>query len=79
MSESAQAQPQTQPIPAGGLALPAVLERYAFALGVAGIAAVVAAFLFHQLLAWAPHEDETLALFVGRQPLAAGCVVGGGG
>jgi Dolichyl-phosphate-mannose-protein mannosyltransferase len=69
MSESAQAQPQTQPIPASGLALPAVLERYAFALGVAGIAAVVAAFLFHQLLAWAPHEDETLALFVGRQPL----------
>jgi hypothetical protein len=69
MSESAQAQPQTQPLPAGGLALPAVLERYAFALGVAGIAAVVAGFLFHQLLAWAPHEDETLALFVGRHPL----------
>ncbi len=65
MSESAQA---TNSRPAG-LALPALLERHAFALGVAGIAAVAAAFLFHQLLAWQPHEDETLALFVGRQPL----------
>ena len=69
MSESAQAQSQTQPIPTGGLALPAVLERRAFPLGVAAIVAVVAGFLFHQLLAWAPHEDETLALFVGRHPL----------
>ncbi len=29
----------------------------------------VAAFLGTQLLAWPPHEDETLALFVGSQPL----------
>jgi len=65
MSESAQA----TKLRAGGLALPAALERHAFALGVAAISAGAAAFLFHQLLAWQPHEDETLALFVGRQPL----------
>ncbi len=65
MSESAQA-PKLR---AGGLTLPAALERHAFALGVAAITTTVAAFLFHQLLAWQPHEDETLALFVGRYPL----------
>ena len=27
------------------------------------------AFLLHQLLAWPPHEDETLPLFIGRHPL----------
>ena len=27
-------------------------------------------FLLHQLMAWPPHEDETLALFVGRDSLA---------
>jgi len=46
-----------------------VLDRHAFALAVAGITVTAAAFLFHQLLAWQPHEDETLALFVGRYPL----------
>jgi hypothetical protein len=35
-------------------------------LGVAGVTVAAAAFLQHQLMAWAPHEDETLALFVGR-------------
>jgi hypothetical protein len=29
----------------------------------------VATFLFARLTAWPPHEDETLALFVGRQPV----------
>src|SRR4029078_12311717 len=29
-----------------------------------------AGFLVHQLMAWPPHEDETLALFVGRDSLA---------
>ena len=65
MSESAR-------IPTSGtrrVALPFVLERNGFAIGVATITALAAAFLFHQLLAWQPHEDETLALFVGRQPL----------
>src|SRR5688572_2220035 len=40
-----------------------------FGLGVAAIVAAAAAFLLHQLMAWPPHEDETLALFVGRHPL----------
>ena len=40
-----------------------------FAWGVAGWVLAVATFLFARLTAWPPHEDETLALFVGRQPL----------
>jgi Dolichyl-phosphate-mannose-protein mannosyltransferase len=40
-----------------------------FSLGVAAITAVATAFLVHQLMAWPPHEDETLALFVGRDSL----------
>src|SRR6476469_9360427 len=38
-------------------------------LGVAGVTLSAAAFLLHQLMAWPPHEDETLALFVGRDSL----------
>jgi hypothetical protein len=38
-------------------------------LGVAGVTVAAAAFLLHQLMAWPPHEDETLALFVGRDSL----------
>jgi hypothetical protein len=38
-------------------------------LGVAVTCGAVAGFLGHQLLAWPPHEDETLALFVGRDSL----------
>ncbi len=40
-----------------------------FPLGVAAITAAAAGFLFHQLLAWPPHEDEALPLFIGRHPL----------
>ena len=40
-----------------------------FVLGVTAITAAAAAFLSQQLLAWPPHEDETLPLFVGRHPL----------
>ena len=50
-------------------ALPAVLTARWFPLSVSAITAVAAAFLLHQLLAWPPHEDETLALFIGRNPL----------
>ena len=45
------------------------LAAHWFPLGVAAVAAGTAAFLFHQLLAWPPHEDETLPLFIGRHPL----------
>jgi hypothetical protein len=40
-----------------------------FWLGLAGIMIAASAFLLHQLMAWAPHEDETLAMFVGRNSL----------
>jgi hypothetical protein len=44
-----------------------VLAGRAFALGVAACTAGVAVFLALRLTAWPPHEDETLALFVGRK------------
>jgi len=40
-----------------------------FRIGFGLTAAAVAAFLAAQINAWPPHEDETLALFVGHQPL----------
>jgi hypothetical protein len=40
-----------------------------YRLAVGAITAAVAAFLLVQLHAWPPHEDETLAFFVSRQPL----------
>jgi len=42
-----------------------------FVAGVAACTLGVALFLGLRLTAWAPHEDETLALFVGRKPLGA--------
>ena len=41
-------------------------SELAWRLGVAALTTGVAAFLFIQLTAWPPHEDETLALFTGR-------------
>src|ERR671910_2409811 len=52
-----------------GAAARAWVEAHWFGLGVVALAAGAAGFLFHQLLAWPPHEDETLPLFVGRHPL----------
>ena len=43
----------------------AVAARW-FGLGVAAVAVAAGTFFFVQLRAWPPHEDETLALFVGR-------------
>jgi hypothetical protein len=43
--------------------------RRTFWLGVAGLTTAVATFLLARLTAWPPHEDETLALFVGRKSL----------
>ncbi len=45
------------------------LRRRWFELGVAACVLGVGAFLIVQLTAWPPHEDETLALFVGRKSL----------
>ena len=39
-------------------------------LGVAGVTIAAGSFLIHQLMAWPPHEDETLALLVGRDSLS---------
>ncbi|HET8743232.1 MAG TPA: glycosyltransferase family 39 protein [Gaiella sp.] len=45
------------------------LEAHWPVLGVAGVVVAAGAFLLHQLMAWPPHEDETLALFTGRDSL----------
>jgi len=45
------------------------LQARWFALGVAAVAAAAGTFFVVQLQAWPPHEDETLALFVGRDSL----------
>ena len=55
-----------------GAAAPTVAARVGrdwMWLGVGGVALAAGAFLLHQLMAWPPHEDETLALFVGRDSL----------
>lgn len=51
-------------------ALVAELRRRWFAVGVAACALGVGTFLTVQLTAWPPHEDETLALFVGRKSIS---------
>src|SRR4051812_7232630 len=53
---------------AGGHSRAASADR-AFRWGVAGCTAAAAAFLLARVRAWPPHEDETLALFVGRGSL----------
>ena len=58
--------PTTRP----GWAIPTpAARRLALPAGVAAVTISAAAFLLHQLMAWPPHEDETLALFVGRDSL----------
>jgi len=46
------------------------LSSRAFKAGVAACTAAVAAFVLIELSTWPPHEDETLALFVGRGSLS---------
>ena len=46
--------------------LRAEISPRTFGVGVAGCTLAVAAFVTARLHAWPPHEDETLALFVGR-------------
>ena len=69
MSESAQRAGVQRPAAIRPTELAASLSRNWFPLSVGAVMALAAAFLLHQLFAWQPHEDETLALFVGRQPL----------
>ncbi len=51
-------------------ALVGELRRRWFELGVAGCVLAVGSFLLVQLTAWPPHEDETLAMFVGRKSIS---------
>jgi hypothetical protein len=53
----------------GTLGARAELSVGAFWTGIAVCTVAVAAFVLAQLHAWPPHEDETLALFVGRHSL----------
>jgi hypothetical protein len=55
--------------PAWAVSAPSA-RRLALPAGVAAVTLAAAAFLVHQLMAWPPHEDETLALFVGRDSFA---------
>lgn len=42
------------------------VEARTFWLAIGAVVVAAGVFLWHQLMAWPPHEDETLALFVGR-------------
>ncbi|MEO5632504.1 glycosyltransferase family 39 protein [Gaiella sp.] len=55
--------------PSASVAARAFVTAHAFWLTVGAISLAAGAFLVHQLMAWPPHEDETLALFVGRDSL----------
>src|SRR5438128_3811247 len=46
-----------------------LVRRHAWRLGLASCTTGVAAFLLARLTAWPPHEDETLALFTGRESM----------
>jgi hypothetical protein len=60
----------TQPAPrVVALSLREAFAGRWFRLGVAGMALAAAAFFLLHLTAWPPHEDETLALFTGRDSL----------
>src|SRR5215471_7138993 len=50
-------------------ALAGELRRRWFEIGAAACALAVGSFLLVQLTAWPPHEDETLALFIGRKSI----------
>jgi hypothetical protein len=56
------------PVVAGASARSWLATRWPY-LGTAGVVVAATAFLLHQLMAWPPHEDETLALFTGRDSL----------
>jgi hypothetical protein len=69
MTQGIEARVETAPA-AGARTSPHVrLAEWWLWLGVGGVTVAAGAFLLHQLMAWPPHEDETLALFVGRDSL----------
>ena len=66
MTEHADTTPHATSSVAGARAF---VTAHSFWLTVGAISLAAGVFLAHQLMAWPPHEDETLALFVGRDSL----------
>jgi hypothetical protein len=69
MTQGIEARVETAPSAAARTSPQVRLAEWWLWLGVGGVTLAAAAFLLHQLMAWPPHEDETLALFVGRDSL----------
>ena len=67
MTQTAEASSRPRPLTGS---VRAFVADHGLWIGVGAIAVAATAFLLQQLMAWAPHEDETLALFVGRDSLA---------
>jgi hypothetical protein len=67
MTQTAEATPDTRALLA---TMRAFVQAHWLWIGVGAVVAAASAFLLQQLMAWPPHEDETLALFVGRDSLA---------
>jgi hypothetical protein len=69
MTQGIEAQGKSAPHAAQRTLARAWLEARWPLVGVAGVMVASTVFLLHQLMAWPPHEDETLALFIGRDSL----------
>jgi hypothetical protein len=69
MTQGIEAQTRSAPPAVGHVGPRAWLETRWLPLGVAAVVVASLGFLLHQLMAWPPHEDETLALFTGRDSL----------
>jgi hypothetical protein len=69
MTQGIEASVEAAPVGTTGSSAHEWVDERGMWIGVAGVTLVAAAFLLHQLMAWPPHEDETLALFVGRDSL----------
>ena len=66
MTQGIEARTETQAVDTARVSVRALATEWWLWVGVSAVALAAAAFLLHQLMAWPPHEDETLALFVGR-------------
>ncbi|HEY8773460.1 MAG TPA: glycosyltransferase family 39 protein [Gaiellaceae bacterium] len=69
MNETATTVERAAPVQTGTRTEARELDRRLFFGTVAACTTAVGVFLLVQLSGWPPHEDETLPLFVGRQPL----------
>ncbi len=69
MTQGIEAQSESAPPAVARASARNWVEAHWLALGVAGVVVAASGFLLHQLMAWPPHEDETLALFIGRDSL----------